>query len=154
MTIAEPPDTMCGGPRFPGWLDRTEDWPAGHPEDAEEEGEVCTQSSFILLHPPPQKVQGSCTPRLTEDKVIVCWLSCSVASCFVYPLTPSLLCVLQAPSYSVCSPTLSASFWFAYPQLREYHSPERMASKLGGLLPPAVDVSATPHPTPNTPTPI
>lgn len=96
---------------------------------------------FTLHH--LRKVQGSRTFRQTEARVTICRFS--VDSFSSYPLFPSPSCALQTPSHTVWSPRpLSGSL---SPQ---YHSAELVACKVGGLLPPAVDVPVTPPPQTHT----
>lgn len=130
------------GPRVPVWLDRMEDWPAGHPGAAEEE--VCTQSSFILLRSTTSEVQGSLTLRQAELELLFAEYL-SVASFSPYPRFPSLLCTLQTP-LPLClvhPPLLRLLVIRLYPHLQN-----EWRAKLGSLLPPAVDVLRPPCPHP------
>ncbi len=123
---------MCGGPRVPVWLDLREDWPEG---DVEEEGEVCTQSSFILL-------RSTTSESLVKLRLELLFAD-SLCSLFQpVPLFPSLSCATPPTLYGYPAPSQTLSL--AYPP-SQYHSAEWVPCKLGGLLPPAVDVSGTPH---------
>lgn len=122
MAIAQPPGTMHGGPRVPVWLDLTEDWPEGHPGDAEEEGEVCAQSSFILLR---SSTTSESSDKL-EARVTVCRLSlCSLflsinphSLALVRSSNPLPLClVLPAHPLSdslACLTPLLVSLWLCW----------------------------------------
>lgn len=150
MSILDPPDTMRGGPSVPEWLDRKGHWHAEPPEDAEEDEEVCTQSSFILFRSTTSESSGELFSqtnsgyghRLPTRSVFLSL--CSLILC-VPPLSlPLVRAANPLPFRLVPPPLLNFSLSLIKLSPSQFHSFEEVACRLGSLLPPAVGVSVTP----------